>query len=251
MDKEIFKTIEDNLNVRVTWCKDNLAHIKGPDDFKQLSIMQYNKLIDECKDMQSQMDKIYCEFRHLITMGNLTVRQQSSLCSLMREFSNYRTDIKIIAGKNKISIPDLPTVSTYKLSLLGNITLTSKPRGERYFIVSEDDIENEVKAEDKQNNETIGSYELVKIADGRYELLFDNNEEAARLTDKQLNLVLRHAVKRDGSCTLWRKVREPQHKCYGLEWTLDEKVNKYKTLLNVSDKMQEKIVLAFMVSLKK
>lgn len=130
MESALFEQIYGNLLTRATWCDENLGPIKCQDDFKQISVGKYFEILDKCKVLLSDMDKIYTEFEHIIGMGNLTVQQQSKLLSAMRKFTNYRSDIKAIASHtDPNSVPVLPGLSTYQLSVLSNTTLVRGDRG--------------------------------------------------------------------------------------------------------------------------
>lgn len=131
MEVKLFEEIYNNLMERANWCDTVLGPIKSKSDLENISVKQYLEMKDKCKTLLSDMDKIYTEFEHIIGMGNLTVQQQSKLLSAMRKFTNYRSDIKCIAAHSDAnSVPTLPGLSTYQLSVLSNTTLVRGDRGQ-------------------------------------------------------------------------------------------------------------------------
>lgn len=129
MKKELFEVIEGNLNKRVDLCSKVLDHVLSTEDLLNLKVSELQWTINMSKSLLSDMDKIYIELHHIFGMGNLTVCQRSSLCSLMDKFSTYRSDLKAIASIVEVmNIPNLPTNSSYTLSVLGDFKLTSNVR---------------------------------------------------------------------------------------------------------------------------
>lgn len=144
MKKEYFDVIMENLQQRVDTAKNYLDDITTKDDLLQLPLKQVQETISICKVLQKDMDKIYVDLHHIFGMGNLSVIQSSKLISLMNEFVSYRSDIKAIASIKEINnIPNLPTTSSYTLTVLGDIKLTSS-RGQASVISSLPVVSNKV-----------------------------------------------------------------------------------------------------------
>lgn len=138
MDNKVFDEIMTNLNKRVQWCDEHLGPLTSPEAIKNLTIGEYLKIKAQCKVYHSEMDKIYCEVRHLLTMADMTMVQQSKFLSALRRFSAYRPDIKRIDSHNDVnSIPSIPVKSTYTLSILSNITLVREARGKAVAVEDE------------------------------------------------------------------------------------------------------------------
>lgn len=134
MKKEYFDVIMENLQQRVDTAKNYLDDIITKDDLLKLPLKQVQETISICKVLQKDMDKIYVDLHHIFGMGNLSVIQSSKLISLMNEFVSYRSDIKAIASIKEINnIPNLPTTSSYTLTVLGDIKLTSS-RGQESIV---------------------------------------------------------------------------------------------------------------------
>ena len=138
MDSKVFNEIMENLNKRVQWCDEHLGPLTSPEAIKNLTIGEYLEIKAQCKVYHSEMDKIYCEVRHLLTMADMTMVQQSKFISALRKFSAYRPDIKRIDSHNDVnSLPDIPVKSTYTLSILSNVTLVREARGKEVAIEDE------------------------------------------------------------------------------------------------------------------
>jgi hypothetical protein len=126
-----FNLIYENLKSRVDWCDEHLGPILCKKDLLRLTLEQYIELIGRCKTLKSEMDKIYAEWYHIIGMGNLSAVQNGKLFALIKRFSLYRSDIKCLADNASMDkIPDIPTSSKYKLTVLGDFTLTRESRGQ-------------------------------------------------------------------------------------------------------------------------
>lgn len=145
MKKELFEVIEGNLKHRVELCGKVLDHVLSTEDLLNLKVSELQWTINMSKSLLSDMDKIYIELHHIFGMGNLTVCQRSSLCSLMDKFSTYRSDLKAIASIVEVmNIPNLPTTSSYTLSVLGDFKLTSNVRSrDRSLLDSNSHTENQ------------------------------------------------------------------------------------------------------------
>ena len=129
MESKLFETIYNNLKSRVDWCNKTLGPIKSKADLEKMSLKKYQAILKMCKTLMSDMDKIYTELNHIYGMGNLTVQQQSKLISMMRKFTNYRSDIKCLASHKDInSVPNIPSTSTYQLSVLADTVLSRSVR---------------------------------------------------------------------------------------------------------------------------
>lgn len=130
MDKILFETIYNNLKSRVEWCDINLGPITKKEDLENLSASSYIKIKNKCKEYLADMDKIYTELNHIYGMGNLTVRQQSQLYSIMKKFTNYRSDIKCLAThSDPNTLPSIPKSREYDLTVLAKCKLKQKARG--------------------------------------------------------------------------------------------------------------------------
>ena len=152
MDSKVFNEIMENLNKRVQWCDEYLGPLTSPEAIKNLTIGEYLKIKAQCKVYHSEMDKIYCEVRHLLTMADMTMVQQSKFLSALRRFSAYRPDIKRIDSHNDVnSLPSIPVKSTYSLSILSNITLVREARG-KAVAVEDETTETVTKVEVKESD---------------------------------------------------------------------------------------------------
>lgn len=131
MNKENFEIIKTNLEARIAACKLHLDHIITTEDLKNISVGEAQALKVWAKQEQSIMDQVItAEFYHIVGMGELTVTQMNLFIKLMKEYMNYRSDIKTISWNLSIdNLPGLPSQSEYKLKHLGNFKLASKIRG--------------------------------------------------------------------------------------------------------------------------
>lgn len=131
MNKENFEIIKTNLEARIAACKLHLDHIITTEDLKNISVGEAQALKTWAKQEQSIMDQVItAEFYHIVGMGELTVTQMNLFIKLMKEYMNYRSDIKTISWNLSIdTLPGLPSQSEYKLKHLGDFKLASKIRG--------------------------------------------------------------------------------------------------------------------------
>ncbi len=178
MESKLFETIYNNLKKRVDWCNTNLSPIKSKDDLANLTVKRYQEILNKCKSLISDMDKIYTELNHIYGMGNLTVQQQSKLVSMMRKFTKYRSDIKSLASHKDIhSLPTIPTISSYQLSILASGVLTSN--GE--IINVPNNVDNKVKVVDNKVDVVDNEDDTTNLLPYYY---FDKVKEADRLNIK-------------------------------------------------------------------
>ena len=161
MDSKVFNEIMENLNKRVQWCDEHLGPLTSPEAIKNLTIGEYLEIKAQCKVYHSEMDKIYCEVRHLLTMADMTMVQQSKFISALRKFSAYRPDIKRIDSHNDVnSLPSIPVKSTYTLSVLSNVTLVREARGKA---VAVEDETNEIVTKISVQENTVNNKQPYNI----------------------------------------------------------------------------------------
>lgn len=130
MEKVLFNKIINDLDIRINQCSkfDNLT---SKESILNLSIKEFIDLQTFSRAEQGRMDKIVCDLYHLIGMGNLTVRQNSTLCSRLKIYLKYRSDIKYLASvqvlNSALKFPQDSDYTTY----LGQVKLHMGPRDEK------------------------------------------------------------------------------------------------------------------------
>lgn len=137
MEKEKFEKIINNLEERIEQCYSYLGYIVNKKDLEEITVNDLKNLITFCRSEQGKMDTILTtELYHILGMGNLTVQQQNKLISNLKKYMYYRSDIKAIAcnATDVTKLPDLPTNSEYKLTILGDFKLKSEKRKELKII---------------------------------------------------------------------------------------------------------------------
>lgn len=176
MDSKVFNEIMENLNKRVQWCDEHLGPLTSKENIEALTVGEYLKIKAQCKVYHSEMDKIYCEVRHLLTMADMTMVQQSKFLSALRRFSAYRSDIKCIDSHSDVnSIPNIPVKSTYTLSILSNVTLVREARGKEAAIDDETPLENTIKDPIRNNKQP---YNMEYTSSGKSIIVtYDPNNE--------------------------------------------------------------------------
>lgn len=125
MEVKLFDEIMINLNNLIAKCESTVGNITCKDDIENLPLKQVRCLIDDCRDILSDMTKIVTnELYHIIGMGNLTVVQQSKFTSRIQLLLTYRPDIQCIASIVIPNTPKIPTKNEHKLSVLSNVKLS-------------------------------------------------------------------------------------------------------------------------------
>jgi hypothetical protein len=119
MDKKDFELIIKNLTNISTRCT-NLRERLDKVGLQDLSVAEYNKIVLEASQLQGEQDKV-CrgELYHILGMGNLTVTQQATFISKVKETLKERSLIKFVASQPKVIIGKQETQSEYNSSLLG------------------------------------------------------------------------------------------------------------------------------------
>ena len=128
MNKEIFEQIKQELETRISKCKEFLGTIETTDDLKKLTIEQAQQLQRFSKEEESRMTKmVQCDLYHIIGMGDLTPPQMMKFTYLIRDYLQYRSTIKTIAMNfDKIStLPSITVSAIYKTHCFNGLTLSS------------------------------------------------------------------------------------------------------------------------------
>lgn len=166
MNKEDFEKITNNFNKIITECHTMLDNVNTKEDILNLPLKRIQELVEWCRAEQSRQDQIFMEFRHLIPMGNLTPIQTSQLVKQFKEYGSFRSDIKTIA-RNLTAInyvPDLPSKSSYKLSILSDITLTSEVRcGKEAYTVLDENSDTITTVQGVIEQVSIGGNPIVNV----------------------------------------------------------------------------------------
>lgn len=144
MTKEQFIQIETSWKALLDAANAHYRTVLSTDDLLQLSVKDLQELIQFSKTFIKQQEMLFCDFRHLIGMGNLKVTECSKLTALFKDISAFRSDAKRIAQIGDIlNITYIPAQSKYKLKLTSDITLIStlRPGQVSGKIYEEEDIE--------------------------------------------------------------------------------------------------------------
>lgn len=126
MEVKEFNTIIKTIESLTEQCEKTIGHIKSKDDLDNMSLKQLRETVAQCRCIYGQMDKINTtELYHIIGMGKLSGAQRNKFWSKMETFLSYRPDLHNICNLNIPETPGIPAQSSYKLKVLGNITLTN------------------------------------------------------------------------------------------------------------------------------
>lgn len=126
MKKERFQIIYSAITLRVELCQTKLGNIGSVEDLQKLTLREAQELRDFCIKEEVIMTKVcQTDLYHLIGMGELTPPQMMQFCYAVRDYLQYRSIVKTLAFNfNSISsLPNIPTESTYTLSVLAPIAL--------------------------------------------------------------------------------------------------------------------------------
>lgn len=126
MEKKDFDLLLKNLDSLINRCvklKEDLGNTKLQD----LSVTDYNKTVDRASSLQGEQDKVVtCDLYHIVGMGNLTVTQQATFISKIKEVLETRSLIKFVAGQPKIKVGKQDAKSEYVCTLLSGKKLISQ-----------------------------------------------------------------------------------------------------------------------------
>ena len=128
MNKTDFNLIMNSLEARTAECSKHLDNIRTTDDIKQLTIQQAIDLKQFCSEEEAVMTKIaMVDLYHIIGMGDLTPIQMSQFIFRIKDYLQYRPNIKSIATHlDSISdLPKIPAATRYRLLGLCELTLRS------------------------------------------------------------------------------------------------------------------------------
>lgn len=142
MEDEKFDIIINSLQNRVDLCSKYLDNIQSKQDLLNLTLSDVIELKKFCVAEKEKMTKIMMvDLYHIIGMGELTCPQTSKFISLIKQYSNYRADIKALAeGLDSIhELPKIPTGARFDLLELGKVTLIKQSRGNSDDIIDEND----------------------------------------------------------------------------------------------------------------
>lgn len=120
MDKKDFELIIKNLTNISTKCSNLRERLDKVGGLQDLSVAEYNKIVLEASQLQGEQDKV-CrgELYHILGMGNLTVAQQATFISKVKETLKERSLIKFVASQPRVVIGKHEAQSEYNSSLLG------------------------------------------------------------------------------------------------------------------------------------
>ena len=142
MKDEKFDIIINSLQDRVDLCRKYLDGIQHKQDLLNLKLSDVIELKKFCVTEKEKMTKILMvDLYHIIGMGDLTCSQTSKFISLIKQYSNYRADIKTLAESldSIHELPSIPTGARFNLLELGKVTLIKQSRGDNDDIIDDND----------------------------------------------------------------------------------------------------------------
>ena len=128
MEKKLFDIILKSLNDRIFVCKTNFSNLNTKRDIENLSISEARRIRDLSIDELEKMTNVaMVEIYHIIGMGNLTMTQLATFVKNVKEYLSFRPILKTISSNlcSLDNVPEVPTGTTYHLSVLGDFWLTS------------------------------------------------------------------------------------------------------------------------------
>lgn len=128
MEKKLFDIILKSLNDRISVCKTNFSNLNTKKDIENLSISEARRIRDLSTYELEKMTKVaMVEMYHIIGMGNLTMTQLAVFVKKIKEYLSFRPILKTVSSNlcSLDNVPDVPTGTTYHLSVLGDFWLTS------------------------------------------------------------------------------------------------------------------------------
>lgn len=128
MVKENFDKLITALDLRINNCKHNLSAIKTTVDLELLTIAQARDLKAFCiKELDTMTKILMVDLYHIIGMGDLTPIQMMKFIYKIKQYAEFRPDVKAIASQlNSIEVlPKIPTKTKFKLLALCDLTLYS------------------------------------------------------------------------------------------------------------------------------
>ena len=128
MQKEIFESLETNLNNLIKQCCDNVR--RSSKDFDALPLSEIRVKINNCKKLQSRLDRLLqYDLYHIIGMGDLTSIQMSKFIAKIKKLSRLRCIVKEVANFGEQSfmhLINIPQKCKYEVKNF-NITLEKEP----------------------------------------------------------------------------------------------------------------------------
>lgn len=118
MEKKQFDLLIKNLDSLLTRC----VQLKEEVDKTKLqdrSVKDYNQLVEKASCLQGEQDKLNTsDLYHILGMGNLSVTQQATFISKLKEVLDTRPTIKFVASQPKIKVGQQSKTHEYVCALL-------------------------------------------------------------------------------------------------------------------------------------
>lgn len=119
-----FDKLLAQIDVLIQQCEE--CKISSSAEFDSLTVGELRARIAKAQEAQANMDKVLqTEFYHIIGMGNLSAAQEVQLCAKIREYTSYRSYIKVISAYALPVTPKIPTKADYNCKVL-KINLNKK-----------------------------------------------------------------------------------------------------------------------------
>ena len=117
MLKKQFDGIISQIDTLIAKCEE--CKISSQAEFNALTIAEARKVIEKARAAKSDMDKVLqSELYHIIGMGNLSAAQEVQLCAKIKQYSSYRSYIKVICSYALPTTPKIPTNADYNCKVL-------------------------------------------------------------------------------------------------------------------------------------
>jgi len=170
MTKEEVKQVIETWRELAETVHSKYDKILNQDNLLDLSVRDFNDLVEYSRKFIGIMENLFCDFRHLVGMGNLKASDRNILISIFKDITSFRPDARRIMSITDIkNMGFTPSACTYSLKLNPSIKLTSTPRpGQTYVTDPENPTislgkSTQVKSESEIDHEMLGYLTDVEI----------------------------------------------------------------------------------------
>ena len=126
MKQQDFNLILKNLDSLIKRC-DALKKDLETTPLQNMSVADYNKIIDRAIALQREQDKVTSsELYHILGMGNLTVTQQATFVSKIKGILNTRYAVKFVASQPHVTVGTQKPECDYTSILLSGKKLVAQ-----------------------------------------------------------------------------------------------------------------------------
>ena len=188
MEKILFDTIKDTWESTANEAHNAFCNAASNEYLESMSVKDLRDLIKYSRQFCAYMENLFCDFRHLLGMSELSASERGILTKLFTSITQYRPIAKRISAIRELDFSIKENISSnYELKTVANIVLqkdlSSGECRSRSTLLAGSRVE---RVSDEEIKVRISKYNLVNDIIDFFNVLNPNGAPPTMVTEEQI-----------------------------------------------------------------